>query len=133
MCGAIRFAGLEADGAPGIAAQGHRRALTNLMPATRQGWLFLPALVLRPALMLLGLILGYFVFLAGIGLFNQVWLPQMRDASASGGRWRTAISVLSDVAKDVPAFGHAALAPVQGANVIRCGLVLGRPLCSDRL
>ena len=52
---------------------------------TRQGWLFLPALVLRPALMLLGLILGYFVFLAGIGLFNQVWLPQMRDAGASGG------------------------------------------------
>ena len=53
--------------------------------ATRQGWLFLPALVLRPALMLLGLILGYFVFLAGIGLFNQVWLPQMRDAGASAG------------------------------------------------
>ncbi len=53
--------------------------------ATRQGRLFLPALVLRPALMLLGLILGYFVFLAGIGLFNQVWLPQMRDAGASDG------------------------------------------------
>ncbi len=53
--------------------------------ATRQGWLFLPALILRPALMLLGLILGYFVFLAGIGLFNQVWLPQMRDAGASDG------------------------------------------------
>ena len=53
--------------------------------ATRQGWLFLPALVLRPALMLLGLILGYFVFLAAMGLFNQVWLPQMRDAGASGG------------------------------------------------
>ena len=53
--------------------------------ATRQGWLFLPALVLRPALMLLGLILGYFVFLAAIGLFNQVWLPQMRDAGASAG------------------------------------------------
>ena len=52
--------------------------------ATRQGWLFLPALILRPALMLLGLILGYFVFLAAIGLFNQVWLPQMRDAGASG-------------------------------------------------
>ena len=39
--------------------------------ATRQGWLFLPALVLRPALMLLGLILGYFVFLAAIGLFGS--------------------------------------------------------------
>ena len=55
------------------------------LPATRQGWLFLPALVLRPPLMLLGLILGYFTFLAAIGLFNEVWLPQMRDAGASGG------------------------------------------------
>ena len=35
--------------------------------------------------MLFGLITGYFVFLAGIGLFNEVWLPQMRDAGASGG------------------------------------------------
>ena len=53
--------------------------------ATRLGWLFLPGLILRPPLMLFGLIAGYFVFLAGIGLFNQVWLPQMRDAGASGG------------------------------------------------
>ena len=56
-----------------------------IVQATRQGWLFMPALVLRPALMLLGLILGCFVFLAAIGLFNQVWLLQMRDAGASGG------------------------------------------------
>ena len=35
LCGAIRFSGLEADGAPGIAAQGHRRALTGLLPAIR--------------------------------------------------------------------------------------------------
>ena len=35
MCGAIRFSGIEADGAPGIAAQGHRRALTGLLPALR--------------------------------------------------------------------------------------------------
>ena len=53
--------------------------------ATRLGWLFLPGLILRPSLMLFGLIVGYFVFLAGIGLFNEVWLPQMRDAGASGG------------------------------------------------
>ena len=53
--------------------------------ATRLGWLFLPGLILRPPLMLFGLIAGYFVFLAGIGLFNEVWLPQMRDAGASGG------------------------------------------------
>ena len=33
MCGAIRFPGLDAEGAPGIAAQGHRRALTGLLPA----------------------------------------------------------------------------------------------------
>ena len=35
MCGAIRFSGLEADGAPGLAAEGHRRALTGLFPAIR--------------------------------------------------------------------------------------------------
>ena len=55
------------------------------VPATRRGWLFLPGLVLRPPLMLFGLILGYFVFLAAIGLLNQVWLPQLRDANAAGG------------------------------------------------
>ena len=55
------------------------------IPATRQGWLFLPGLVLRPPLMLFGLILGYFVFLAAIGLLNEIWLPQLRDAAASDG------------------------------------------------
>ena len=55
------------------------------VPATRQGWLFLPGLVLRPPLMLFGLILGYFVFLAAIGLLNEVWLPQLRDANAADG------------------------------------------------
>ena len=35
MCGAIRLSGLEADGAPGLAAEGHRRALTGLLPAIR--------------------------------------------------------------------------------------------------
>ena len=53
--------------------------------ATRQGWLFLPALALRPPLMLFGLILGYFVFLAAISLFNDVWLPQLRDAARADG------------------------------------------------
>ena len=56
-----------------------------IVPATRQGWLFLPGLVLRPPLMLFGLILGYFVFLAALGLLNEVWLPQLRDANAAGG------------------------------------------------
>ena len=58
--------------------RGDGKGLTT--PATRQGWLFLPGLILRPPLMLFGLILGYFVFLAGMGLFNDAWLPQMRDA-----------------------------------------------------
>ena len=61
--------------------RGDGRGLTT--SATRQGWLFLPGLILRPPLMLFGLILGYFVFLAGIGLFNDIWLPQMRDAYAA--------------------------------------------------
>ena len=56
-----------------------------MVPATRQGWLFLPGLILRPPLMLFGLILGYFVFLAAIGLLNAIWLPQLRDAGASDG------------------------------------------------
>ena len=55
------------------------------VPATRRGWLFLPGLILRPPLMLFGLILGYFVFLAAVGLLNEVWLPQLRDANAAGG------------------------------------------------
>ena len=56
-----------------------------VLPATRQGWLFLPGLILRPPLMLLGLVAGYFVFLAAMGLFNEVWKPQLRDANASDG------------------------------------------------
>ena len=56
-----------------------------MVPATRQGWLFLPGLILRPPLMLFGLILGYFVFLAAVGLLNAIWLPQLRDAGASDG------------------------------------------------
>ena len=70
--------------------------------ATRQGWLFLPALVLRPALMLLGLILGYFVFLAAIGLFNQVWLPQMRDPGPPEGSVRWASSPCSRSTRSSP-------------------------------
>ena len=52
--------------------------------ATRQGWLFLPGLILRPALMLFGLIIGYFVFLAGIEILNATWVPRMKDANAAG-------------------------------------------------
>ena len=55
-----------------------------IVSATRQGWLFLPGLILRPALMLFGLIIGYFVFLAGIELLNATWIPRMKDANAAG-------------------------------------------------
>lgn len=50
---------------------------------TRQGLLFLPGLILRPPLMLFGLVLGYFVFVAAIDLFNGAFLPHLRDAGAS--------------------------------------------------
>ncbi|MDE0059592.1 MAG: DotA/TraY family protein [Defluviicoccus sp.] len=53
--------------------------------ATRDGWLFLPALVLRPVLMLFGLVLGYYLFVVVIGLFNEVWVPRMQDAGGSEG------------------------------------------------
>ena len=55
-----------------------------IVSATRQGWLYLPGLILRPALMLFGLIIGYFVFLAGIELLNATWIPRMKDANAAG-------------------------------------------------
>ncbi len=54
-------------------------------PMTRQGWLFLPALVLRPPLMVFGLILGHFAFVAAVALFNGVWVPLLRDTRASDG------------------------------------------------
>ena len=47
---------------------------------TRSGWLFLPGLVLRPPLMLFGFVLGYWVFVAGIGILNGVFVPYLRDA-----------------------------------------------------
>lgn len=56
-----------------------------MIEGTRQGWLLLPALILRPVLMLFGLVLGYFLFLAAMGLFNEIWLPRMRDLTEGGG------------------------------------------------
>ena len=46
------------------------------------GWLFLPGLVLRPTLMVFGLILGYFTFKAVISLMNAVWVPLMQTSHA---------------------------------------------------
>ena len=56
-----------------------------MVEGTWQGWLFFPGLLLRPVLMLFGLVLGYLVFVVAMGLFNEVWLPRMRDVSDSGG------------------------------------------------
>ena len=51
---------------------------------TRQGWLFLPRIVLTPPLMVLGLVLGTFIFLAAMEILNALWVPQMQRAQASG-------------------------------------------------
>lgn len=56
-----------------------------MLPETRAGWLFLPGLILRPVLMLFGLVIGYFVFVALMGLFNEIWVPRMVDANAASG------------------------------------------------
>lgn len=53
--------------------------------ATRSGWFFLPGLVLRPALMLFGFVLGYWVFVAGITILNGVFVPYLRDADELAG------------------------------------------------
>lgn len=57
---------------------------TLLTHQTRMGWLFLPGLVLRPVLMIFGLVLGYLAFTALIGLLNAVWVPLMQLARPGG-------------------------------------------------
>ncbi len=54
-------------------------------PATRQGWLFLPGLVLRPVLMLFGLVIGYLLFVTIMNTFNGVFRGLVFDAGASDG------------------------------------------------
>ena len=56
-----------------------------MLEGTKQGWLFFPALILRPVLMLFGLVLGFFLFVTVMGLFNDTWLKRMRDVSGSSG------------------------------------------------
>ena len=56
-----------------------------MVEGTKQGWILLPGLILRPVLMLFGLVLGYFLFVTVMGLFNEVWLPRMNDVSDSSG------------------------------------------------
>ncbi len=53
--------------------------------ATRQGWLFLPGLVLRPVLMLFGLVVGYLLFVTIMDSFNDVFRRLVFDGGASGG------------------------------------------------
>ena len=56
-----------------------------MTPTTIEGLKRLLGVVLRPTLMILGLVLGYFVFSVVIGLFNTVWLPQMRETAGASG------------------------------------------------
>ena len=53
--------------------------------STRQGWLFLPGLILRPVLMLFGLVTGYLLFVTIMDTFNSVFRGLVFDAGASGG------------------------------------------------
>lgn len=53
--------------------------------ATRQGWLFLPGLILRPVLMLFGLVTGYLLFVTIMAAFNTVFRGLVFDAGASDG------------------------------------------------
>ncbi len=54
-------------------------------PATRQGWLFLPGLLLRPVLMLFGLVTGYLLFVTIMDTFNDIFRGLVFDAGASDG------------------------------------------------
>ena len=82
MCAAIRFSGLEADGAPRIAAAGHRRVLTGLLPAIRS---VAAGLAAAPGADASGPHPRLRRLPRRIGPFNTVWLPQARDTRASAG------------------------------------------------
>ena len=62
-----------------VTREDSERLLTG---STRLGWLFLPGLVLRPVLMVFGLVLGYFAFKAVISLLNATWVPLMQTSHA---------------------------------------------------
>ncbi len=66
-------------------------------PATRQGWLFLPGLILRPVLMLFGLVTGYLLFVTLMDTFNDVFRGLVFDAGASDGigvlGWLTMLAI----------------------------------------
>lgn len=62
--------------------------------STVGGLLMLAGVVLRPPLMILGLVLGYFVFVVAVGLFNEIWVPQMKSATGDPGAGVTQFVVL---------------------------------------
>ena len=49
------------------------------------GLLMLAGIVLRPPLMVIGLVVGYFLFVVAIGLFNDIWVPQMKAGTGDPG------------------------------------------------
>ena len=68
------------------------RSRDELIPSgARGGWLLLLGIVARPALMILGLILGYLAFAAGVRLLNRLWLAGITGAEGSPtvapGQW----------------------------------------------
>lgn len=53
--------------------------------STAGGLVMLAGVVLRPPLMILGLVIGYFAFVVIVGLFNEIWVPQMKTATEDPG------------------------------------------------
>ena len=64
-------------------ARGQGDGLTT--NSTVGGLVTLAGVVLRPPLMILGLIVGYLVFTVVIELFNAIWLTQMKESAAEIG------------------------------------------------
>ena len=69
-----------------LAAQTARTEGSGLTTnSTVGGLVTLAGVVLRPPLMILGLIVGYLVFTVVIELFNAIWLTQMRGSAGEIG------------------------------------------------
>lgn len=69
-----------------LAAQTARTDEGGLVTNTTiAGLVTLVGVVLRPALMILGLVVGYLVFTIVVELFNGIWLTQMEEASGEVG------------------------------------------------
>ena len=53
--------------------------------ATADGFRRLAGIVLRPPLMVIGLVVGYFVFQVLVGLLNHIWMPYMKSSTGDVG------------------------------------------------